>query len=354
MRLDQEIKQDLQRDIPLPSNVDQKIQDSYQKILGNEVKMNKHQIFSRYTWTGIAAAVCIVMGISSLFFAHPAMAKDIPVIGSIFQKLISMQNHDLLKKDTTAYGSIAEHAHKTESLSNTSTNNGITIQASDTYCDGYNLYFTLSVQLNEQNFKEPLDYIHSNIQILINGAKVIPVQEYLPKSEESLYIGLYQISRNALEDGTFPDAMTVDVAIDQIYAEPSSPDMIPDTINGNWKLQFTVEKEESLSKSNQISAENNGFTITEFTKSPSNLYFTLQVPQEWSDKNPAPLVTNSNGEEISILSGYCTSLEDGSQRFHYTLEYNDDTEFTVQILDKNNATSDSTIPVVAEIPVSMQ
>lgn len=67
MKLDQEIKQDLQRDIPLPSNVDQKIQDSYQKILGNEVKMNKHQIFSRYTWTGIAAAVCIVMGISSLF-----------------------------------------------------------------------------------------------------------------------------------------------------------------------------------------------------------------------------------------------------------------------------------------------
>lgn len=102
---------------------------------------------------------------------------------------------------------------------------------------------------------------------------------------------MYQISRNALEDGTFSDAMTVDVAIDQIYSEPSSPGMIPDTINGNWKLQFTVEKEESLSKSNQISAENNGFTIT---------------------------------------------------------------EFTVQILDKNNAPSDSTIPVVAEIPVSMQ
>jgi hypothetical protein len=38
---------------------------------------------------------------------------------------------------------------------------------------------------------------------------------------------LYQISRNALEDGTFSDAMTVDVAIDQIYAEPSSPGMIP-------------------------------------------------------------------------------------------------------------------------------
>ena len=80
----------------------------------------------------------------------------------------------------------------------------------------------------------------------------------------------------------------------------------------------------------------------------------MQVPQEWSDENPAPLVTNSNGEEISILSEYCTSLEDDSQRFHYTLEYNDDTEFTVQILAKNNAPSDSTIPVVAEIPVSMQ
>lgn len=40
-------------------------------------------------------------------------------------------------------------------------------------------------------------------------------------------MGLYQISRNALEDGTFSDAMTVDVAIDQIYAEPSSPGMIP-------------------------------------------------------------------------------------------------------------------------------
>lgn len=134
---------------------------------------------------------------------------------------------------------------------------------------------------------------------------------------------MYQISRNALEDGTFPDAMTVDVAIDQIYAEPSSPGMIPDTINGNWKLQVIYILHCRFLRNGRI-------------------------------KILLPLVTNSNGEEISILSGYCTSLEDGSQRFHYTLEYNDDTEFTVQILDKNNAPSDSTIPVVAEIPVSMQ
>ena len=44
---------------------------------------------------------------------------------------------------------------------------------------------------------------------------------------------MYQISRNALEDGTFSDAMTVDVAIDQIYAEPSSPGMIPVVASGN-------------------------------------------------------------------------------------------------------------------------
>ena len=121
---------------------------------------------------------------------------------------------------------------------------------------------------------------------------------------------------------TFPDAMTVDVAIDQIYAEPSSPGMIPDTINGNWKLQVIYILHCRFLRNGRI-----------------KILLPLSL---------IPMERNS------ILSGYCTSLEDGSQRFHYTLEYNDDTEFTVQILDKNNAPSDSTIPVVAEIPVSMQ
>ena len=54
------------------------------------------------------------------------------------------------------------------------------------------------------------------------------------------------------------------------------------------------------------------------------------------------------------MSEHFTTMEDGSQVYHYTLEYTDDTDFTIQILDKNNPNPDGTIPVIAEIPVNFQ
>ena len=113
--------------------------------------------------------------------------------------------------------------------------------------------------------------------------------------------------------------MTVDVAIDQIYAEPSSPGMIPDTINGNWKLQVIYILHCRFLRNGRIKI------LLPLSLIPMERKFLF-----WADT-------------VHLW-----------KRFHYTLEYNDDTEFTVQILDKNNAPSDSTIPVVAEIPVSMQ
>ncbi len=353
MKPEEQIRKNLKNPVPLPSNVEQKIQDSYQKISSHEVNM-KGKNRTHTIWIQLAATLCVVLGISSIFFANPAMAKDIPVIGSIFEQLIDIQSQEVTSKDKTAYQNIASHSHSTDPNNNIADNNGVTIQASNTYCDGYNLYFTLSVQLDKQKFKEPQDYIHSNINIKINDTEVIPTAEYLPKSGEQTYIGLYQISRNALKESAFPDTMTIDLHIDEIYATPSSPDLLPDSIKGNWDLQFTVKNEEDLTKNKSMLAENNGFIIADFAKSPSNLYFTLQIPQAWTTQNPAPLVTDSSGKQIAILSEHFTTMEDGSQVYHYTLEYTDDTDFTIQILDKNNPNPDGTIPVIAEIPVNFQ
>ena len=67
----------------------------------------------------------------------------------------------------------------------------------------------------------------STVEKLRAEVKTLPQLYEFSKDKEIKItaIGLGVI--NLLEDGTFSDAMTVDVAIDQIYAEPSSPGMIP-------------------------------------------------------------------------------------------------------------------------------
>ena len=78
MKPEEQIRKNLKNPVPLPSNVEQKIQDSYQKISSHEVNM-KGKNRTHTIWIQLAATLCVVLGISSIFFANPAMAKDIPV-----------------------------------------------------------------------------------------------------------------------------------------------------------------------------------------------------------------------------------------------------------------------------------
>ena len=79
---DIELKEALQNDIKIPEIVDGRMEEMYDKIRSGEVRMKQLKGGSQkkrlYRGLGIAAAAaCLVIVLSGVFYVNPALAKDI-------------------------------------------------------------------------------------------------------------------------------------------------------------------------------------------------------------------------------------------------------------------------------------
>ena len=100
-----------------------------------------------YRGLGIAAAAaCMVIVWSGVFYVNPALAKDIPLLGDVFGRLQKMrEDNPYPEKDKTAYSNIEKHSKPVvtepeEEITNVAEDQGITISVTDAYCDGLDLY----------------------------------------------------------------------------------------------------------------------------------------------------------------------------------------------------------------------
>ena len=92
---DMELKEALQNDIEIPDIVNNRMEDMYEKIRSGEVHMKRiggggsRKRMNR--GLGIAAAAaCLVIVLSGVFYANPALEIDIPILGDVFGRLQKM------------------------------------------------------------------------------------------------------------------------------------------------------------------------------------------------------------------------------------------------------------------------
>ena len=137
-----------------------------------------------------------------------------------------------------------------------------------------------------------------------------------------------------------------------VYGSFTSEMLSSKTIEGNWNLAFHVTVDQSNNETIDLQAENNGFLLTKAVKTPSNFHLSIIIPSEWSEKNPALQIFDSEGNRIELMMGSMTTLEDGSLLEEWTGEKTDASEFLVRVIDKNNSTQDN-LAILAEIPFSI-
>lgn len=365
----------MREEIQIPDLVDDKLNEAYGKIRQDEVKMNRTGFHSNRkrvyrSFAAAAAAVCMVAGLSGIFYVNPALAQDIPILGNVFGRLQEVRdNSEYPDKDKTAYENIGEHSTPVRETGNTAENETGTMTVSDVYCDGYDMYFTLSLRVEDEELKTaeyftPMhregedDSLYDGGRFMINQKRVWPSEiSALRKAEDGLYVGLCRIASVSQEDVSFEGKMTVDVGIDGLSASRASDLGYMEAFQqaeGDWNLQFEVEADTSANRAAEPDAQNNGIIVQKAVQTPSNMHVTCYLPAELAEKNPAFVLLDGNGNRVQNESSKYKAQEDGSEIQEMVFNTSQADEFVMQVFDKNaSADENGNIPLLAEIPFSM-
>lgn len=390
---DMELKEALQNDIEIPDIVNDQMEDMYEKIRSGEVHMKRlgarrgRKPLNR--GLGIAAAAaCLVIVLSGVFYANPALAKDIPILGDVFGRLQKMhESNPYPDKDKTAYSNIEKHSKPVvtepeEEITNVAEDQGITISVTDAYCDGLDLYFTLSMRTEDEelNTADRLDLLTYEegdpvsfwSWVTVDGKKAYTTATLSGnKSEDGVFVSLMRIPVSYLESGEFTQDTVIEINADAIGAHKFGEETDstlenfdkPDfsrlgfkSVKGSWDLKFKPTMDTSQNREAEPNAENNGFIVQKVTQTPSNMHVTLFMPGEYVERNPAVILTDTNGNRVyEEFGSHTEDAENGGQVLGMVFDHTDATQFVLQVVDKNAGTDDNgNLPVLAEIPFGME
>lgn len=358
MMTEERMKKDLQNQVEIPENVEEKMQDAYRQVYQGVVRMKPAEKKRIPTWAKTAAAaVCVLFAGSMVLMGNPAMAKDLPLIGNIFDRMTEARDaHPYGYKDRVAYENIKEAAQTIEGASGTAVSSGLEIGISDVYCDGYDVYFTMSVRSEDGKLGEAENlFVGKNMELpelKING-EVVGFNSHFSKTENGAFAGIVNIGRESLTEQVFSEQLHAEMSIG--YVTPVYPGENSDTakaIEGEWKLAFDIAKDESANEVFNVQAAGSEFAVEKVVRTPGNLHIDLIVPGEWVAKNPDIRVLDADGNDVQKISRADVEREDGCQLWEYRLQYSDSASYTIQVIDKNNP--EEGYPMIEEIQVALQ
>lgn len=389
---DIKLKEELQKDIEIPDIVNGQMEDMYDKIRSGEVRMKKlagHGGKKRLNrGLGIAsAAACLVIALMGIFYVNPALAKDIPILGDVFGRLQTMrENSPYPDKDKTAYENIAQHSKQVatepkEKITNTAEDQGVKISVTDAYCDGFDLYFTLSISTKDADLKtadrlelltfkkgDPVSYFAG---VEVDGKEAFTTTTLsASKSEDGVYVALMRIPSSYVDNGGFTENTEIEIHANGIgahrpgeesdttlenYSKPDFGRLGFKTVRGDWDLKFKPGMDTSQNKEAEPNAEKNGFIVKKVTQTPSNMHIDFYMPKEYIEKDPAIILKDAEGNRVyEEFSQSADETEDG-QVLGLVFDQSSATHFVLQVLDKNAAPDENgNLIVLAEIPFSME
>lgn len=141
---EREFRKNIQKDVEIPAVVQDKMNQVYYMIESNTV-VQKEAEKDGYHWLklggkvvgGVAAA--FVIGV--VFCAqNPVMAKNIPVVGSLFE---------FLQDKVSFFGDFAGHAISLENSDEAKTEDGMTISCSEVFANSQAIYVTMQCKSDE-------------------------------------------------------------------------------------------------------------------------------------------------------------------------------------------------------------
>jgi hypothetical protein len=153
---------------------DEKLNQILKQALAPEISDREIQIHRRrkdkmgkFGKAGITAAAAVTMaivGIGGLGYFNPALAAKIPLIGKIFEKV---EDDIIYSGDYSDKGTVLteeDYAGNLDTSDYSASDKGITLTASEVYCDGYSIFLTVNIEAEEADFTHiPEHYTGMNV-----------------------------------------------------------------------------------------------------------------------------------------------------------------------------------------------
>ena len=124
-------------------------------------KMQEFGIVGKVTAAAVAVAV---IGILGLGYFNPVLAAKIPLIGKIFEKVEDDVTYSGDYKDKGTVLTNEDNEGNLDTLDYSVSDKGITLTASEVYCDGYSIFLTVNIEAEDADFTHiPEHYTGMNI-----------------------------------------------------------------------------------------------------------------------------------------------------------------------------------------------
>lgn len=319
------------------------------------------------TWkkvVGAAAAMAVILGVAGV--ANPVLAKDI--YSALFGKLIvhekeQVQQGEAMDSDLKKYATVGKNAKKVEGENKVTEEtavekDGMTFAVTDVYCDGYHLYYLLSLHTERKDF-EKAEYIRLSknihgVELKINGKQVYPDEAgSFEKIEDGLYTCVAQQDLSSLTDVNeqsvdISDAKTLtveysikDQLLGQYWQKDAMEEITTGTVENTWKLQFSVPVDRSGAKEIEINQESNGVRLTKASVTKGGILLEGIAPDfsrsPYNDpyNDPAMTLCDADGNMLCEIEGSSTENTDGTATFRVHYLYNGEKNLVFKILNKN-------------------
>ncbi len=344
----------------------EKEKESYKRSVLHRIG-NTNSKKRKNTWkkvVGAAAALAVILGVAGV--ANPVLAKDI--YSALFGKLITHEKEQVQQGETTdsdlkKYATIGKNAKEVSEEDKavggtTVEKDGITFSVSDVYCDGYQIYYLLSMRTERKDF-EKAEYIRlgkniHGVEFKINGKQVYPDEAgSFEKIEDGLYTCVAQQDLSSLTDVNgqpvdISDAKTLtveysikDQLLGQYWQQDEMEEITTGTVENTWKLQFSVPVDRSGAKEIVLDQESNGVHLTKASVTKGGLLLEGITPdfsqEPYNDpyNDPAMTLYDADGNILCEVEGSSTENVDGTANFRVHYLYNGEKNLIFKITNKN-------------------
>ncbi|MDE5825683.1 MAG: DUF4179 domain-containing protein [Lachnospiraceae bacterium] len=304
---DHVIKQ-IQQDNEVPHQVLERLEETLNDLPDCENSKAK----PGHRWWHQTAAAAVVLGVGAVVcYSNPALAVKIPLIGKIFEKVEEDVpfSGDYSEKAESLIIIDSEQGKLGDTNEMTITDAGITVSASEIYCDGLSVFVTAQVRTEGGGLlnmpashvvgKDTMVHVlhldgtwqvsgESDAQTLMNHyleGKVV---------DDYTFIGMmkFDMDERGLEQGT------LNLQLSQISWDDTTVDNEQDLsaahkYSGQWNFAIPFQADQQSVKEMEVGQEKEGYTIQKVFVSPYQIVTYVKAPTVEFEKN----ITRTDYEE---------------------------------------------------------
>ncbi len=122
------------------------------EIRVNRRRKGKMKKFGKVGKSVAAAVAAVAIGIGGLGYFDPVLAAKIPLIGKIFEKVEDDATYSGDYTDKATVLTNEDSAGNLDTPDYSVSDKGITLTASEVYCDGYSIFLTVNIEAEDADF----------------------------------------------------------------------------------------------------------------------------------------------------------------------------------------------------------